>query len=197
MTSAVRDINTAFSSMVDAHELDMEFGIPRLPTKVDPWEEGEIPSSRCRLDRDVARALAELESSVQSALLRPAAQTKNFIWAMAGDGEIVIAIEEIAPKAYNDSPRVPNGYPRRKGLDHPVEKKKLGHPTLLDGGHARIAGEIAFDRNPKDGRLVWMLNANSGRYCAENPPSARQVDNVAERFVKLGLTVTVDYMDAE
>lgn len=177
-------------------DLDTDYGVPRSPKRVDDWEEDQVPMSRCVFGDEVAEALRDLERAVQGELLKPAAQSKNFIWAMNGNGDVVIAVEEIAPTAY-DGRSVPRGYPRRKGLEHPVEKRKLGHPTLLDGGEARIAGELAFDLDPSGTKLVWMLNANSGRYCAEKPPTAVQIDNIARLFVNRGLTVTVDYMDTE
>lgn len=183
--------------MKSSIDLDAEFGVPRSPKRIDDWEQAQVPLSRCILDDGVAGVLSGLEKAVQGDLLRPAAQAKNFIWAMDEDGEVIIAVEEIAPTAYEGQRAVPKGYPRRKGLEHPVEKRKLGHPTLLGGGDARIAGELAFDMDSSGTRLVWMLNANSGRYCAETPPTTEQIDNIARLFVKRGLTVTVDYMDTE
>lgn len=177
-------------------DLDTDYGVPRSPKRVDDWEENQVPLSRCIFDARVAEVLRDLERAVQGDLLRPAAQSKNFIWAMNEGGDVVIAVEEIASSAY-EGRSVAKGYPRRKGLEHPVEQRKLGHPTLLDGRNARIAGELTFDMDSSGTKLVWMLNANSGRYCAEIPPTSVQIENIARLFVNHGLTVTVDYMDTE
>ena len=168
-------------------ELDEKFGEIRHPDRIDEWED-RVPDSLSTLDVDLATSLAELEKLVQCKLLKSAARAKNYIWAMAPDGEIRIAIEELAvqqPEATF------SGYPRRRGYKHPSEEKKLGHPTLLQGKGARIAGELAFDE--LDGRLRWVFNVNSGRYCRARPPSDLQIKQAAERFRELGLDVFVDY----
>jgi hypothetical protein len=76
-----------------------------------------------------------------------------------------------------------------------VAKTVHNRLALLDGGAARIAGELSFDEF--DGALAWVLNANSGRYCRSAPPSKAQIDNVADRLRRKGLTVRVDYFDAQ
>jgi len=174
--------------MID--HLDASFGSLRLPDKVDEWERDRIPVSLSALDAHSADTLRNLEILAQSSMLSSAMRAKNYIWAMLDDGSIRIAVEELALT----QPEAPHsGYPRRRGYSHPSEEKKLGHPTLLNAGAARIAGELAFDEKPGEEGLRWVINANSGRYCRQDPPKREQIDSVAARFLELGLTVFVDY----
>ncbi|MCY0149774.1 hypothetical protein OEG84_19195 [Hoeflea sp. G2-23] len=168
-------------------DLDETFGVLRGAERIEEWENGRSPLSLSSLDTELAQRLAELSRIVQSNLLKPAARTQSYIWAVTEDGSIKISVEELSirqPEATF------SGYPRRRGYKHPSEDKKLGHPTLLDGQKARIAGELAFDE--KEGGLHWVLNASSGRYCRHMPPSEKQIQNVAARFLELGVDVSVD-----
>lgn len=168
--------------------MDSQFGSVRSPEKIDKREEGRRPESISTLNGSLAGNLEKLKALAQCDLFRFAARAKNYIWAMDEAGKIVIAVEELAL----DRPEADyTGYPRRRGYKHPSEEKKLGHPTLLNGGKARIAGELAFDDD--DDGLVWVLNANSGRYCKQMPPTNAQIDAVAGVFKGLGVDVKVDY----
>lgn len=167
-------------------DLDKHYGPLRKPEKVDSWED-RPPQSLTIFDRVVGDSLAKLESAVQCKLLRFAARAKNYIWAMKDSGEIVIAVEELIVQPPDSDF---SGYPRRRGYRHPSEEKKLGHPTLRSGGEARIAGELAFDEI--EGKIRWVLNTNSGRYCKQFPPNDSQIENVADRLRNFGLDVIVD-----
>lgn len=172
-----------------SNQLNTEFGLPRLPEKVDDWEKGRRPESLSDLDGKLAETLRELDKLAQTKLMRYALRAKSYIWAMDESGKIVVAVEELAMA---EPETIYPGYPRRRGLKHPSEDKKLGHPTLVEEKHARIAGELAFDEDEND-MLRWVINANSGRYCRQNPPKKEQIDRVAERFRELGVDVVVDY----
>ncbi|NKK60273.1 hypothetical protein GFM44_30960 [Rhizobium leguminosarum bv. viciae] len=172
-----------------SEDLNVQFGIPRLPEKVDEWETGRRPESLSDLDKNLAETLCELDKLAQTKLMRYALRAKSYIWAMNEEGKIVVAVEELA---IEKPETIYPGYPRRRGLRHPSEDKKLGHPTLIGAGHARIAGELAFDEDENDS-LRWVINANSGRYCRQKPPKKEQIDRVADRFRELGVEVIVDY----
>jgi hypothetical protein len=169
-------------------DLDKTFGRLRNPERIDKWED-RPPESLSNLNRQLADDLIALEKCAQSQLLKFSARTINYLWVVDEAGAIKISVEEIALKP-PDAPRA--GYPRRRGYRHISEEKKLGHPTLLCGGPARIAGELAFDEI--SGRLRWMLNANSGRYCRREPPTQEQIDAVATLFRELGVDLEVDYL---
>jgi hypothetical protein len=172
---------------LQAIDWDKKYGVPRLPERVDKWEAGRSPASLSNLDSGVASDLAAVEKLAQTPLFRHSERAKNYIWAMAVDGSIKIAVEELAPDPVMSDGA---GYPRRRGYAHPSEEKKLGHPTLLGGAEARIAGELAFDEF--DGELRWVFNVNSGRYCRQQPPSAEQIASAADLFRNLGLDIFVD-----
>jgi hypothetical protein len=168
-------------------DMDIRYGVLRLPERIMSWE--REPNSLCLLNAEIAERLSRLEECVQTALLRFAATTQNFLWAMDAAGNVLLAVEEVAE--FDGTPNT-RGYPRRRGLHHPAEDRKLGHPTLMKGGEVRISGELALDESGEDVR--WVLNANSGRYCRLLPPRKEQVDAIAERFGETGLDVTVDYL---
>lgn len=172
--------------MVEA--LDLAFGVTRGPEKIDVWELDQKPLSLTMLNEAVGQILRELEVLAQSSLLGFAMRSMNYIWAMTEDGTIWIAMEELA--FLDEFPH--QGYPRRRSCQHPSDQKKLGHPTLVDGGDVRIAGELAFDETERGG-LAWIINMNSGRYCRQMPPSPQQLDAVAAKFGELGITAKVDY----
>lgn len=163
--------------------LDGKFGVLRHPEKTDDWEKGQEPLSKVILDQKVAQSLLQLRDLACGPLFRSMATTSTYIWAMDEAGSVLVAVEELCEF---------EGYPRRRGINHPSELKKLGHPTLLGSGQARIAGELTLDP-AADGTMLWILNANSGRYCKRLPPQRRHLDNVASMLWAMGLEVTVDY----
>ncbi len=170
--------------------LDELYGIPRLPDNIDKWEKNTKPVSLSLLDAKLATDLNNAKELADNKLFRAAEKSKTYLWVMDLNGEILIAIEEISI----DQPNAPySGYPRRRGYRHPSEQKKLGHPTLVNGDKARIAGELALDDDDISQKLKWIINANSGRYCKQLPPDKFQLDNVAKLFNSFGLDVEVDY----
>jgi len=166
------------------------YGVPRLPDKIDEWERGRIPRSLCTLTQDVAEALRVYGRLSEAPLFHAEALAKTYIWAIDPAGELKLALEELAVQEPESKYQ---GYPRRRGYRHPAEERKLGHPTLLGGGPARIAGELVQDDGTSGPH--WVVNANSGRYCKHQSPSERQLGNVAAKFKSFGLDVMVDFND--
>lgn len=159
-------------------ELDRTYGALRSPYKVDAWEVSRHPESRSVLNEALGTALAGYKNVSQNALFQHAARSMTYIWAMKDNGEISIAVEELAEMPDGTEVR---GFPRRRNYPrHPAEEKKLGHPCLVSGGGARVAGELFLD--DATGTLCWYVNVSSGRYCRFQPPTAEQVANVVVRF---------------
>lgn len=159
-------------------ELDKMYGQCREPSKVDTWENGRSPLSLCEFVPEIGATLISLKACCQSPLLKFSSRGVTYLWAMAQDGSIKIAVEELAEMP--DGTEV-TGYPRRRNFPrHPSEEKKLGHPCLLAAKSARIAGELFLDE--KSGVLCWYVNVSSGRYCRFVRPNEEQVANILAKF---------------
>lgn len=110
-------------------------------------------------------------------------------------GSVRFALEEAVEE---DPSRMPVGRDYRR-LHIPFfskllrTDKKLGHPSLVDCGSARIAGQIMF-QPAADGRPpYWTIDAWSGRYgrtveAARREP--RHVDNVIAVFRSHGIVLS-------
>lgn len=98
----------------------------------------------------------------------PLAKGKKYMWAVDESGNLRIGEElEVNPG------------------------QLLGHPTLVDGGKARVAGEIKF--NPETQQ--WRINDKSGRYSRGRSPEVRNqiLDDVQKLFNGAGLNLGVKY----
>jgi hypothetical protein len=97
-------------------------------------------------------------------------KSKRYIWSIDKEGNLRIGLETPVP---------------------PGPKTRLGHPTLVEGGAARISGEIKF--NPKTKQ--WRINDSSGRYSnipGRHPARKNEIlDNARELFQESGLNVGV------
>lgn len=168
-------------------DLDVVYGLPRLPSLMREWEAGVSPVSKSKLDRDLGQKLRIYRDLSGDGLFRAAAQCFLFLWVMDVDGNIIIAYEEIVTGEISHSTNgslLKNGHPRRRGFpSHPADEKKLGHPTLVGGGEARIAGELFLDI--LDGSLQWYVSCGSGRYCRDLPPTKRHQEAVHQLFTAL------------
>ena len=169
--------------------LDDPFGILRPPAKVDTWEQGRAPRSKSTLTTAIGRRLVLVAQQMDDPLLHGVARSVTFLWAMEAEGTISLCVEEVAEMPDGSDL---SGYPRRRSFpSHPVHEKKLGHPTLVAGGQARVAGELFLDMRP-DG-LRWYMNVKSGRYCRQQPPSRHQIAAVLAHFQSmLGKDVRLD-----
>ncbi|GAB4149488.1 MAG: hypothetical protein Tsb0016_20900 [Sphingomonadales bacterium] len=76
----------------------------------------------------------------------------TYIWIIDQNGSLIIAVEE-----------------NLQGAARIGAENALGHPTLVDGQAARMAGESKYDT---DG---WYIDGKSGRYGTPHRPNARQL----------------------
>jgi adenylate cyclase len=153
------------------------FGTLRLPSRIDSWENRK-PASLAILNESLGQSLLNWAASVNNRLLWISATNTNFIWVMDQEGVVHIAVEELAE--LEDGTKV-IGIPRRAKLSHKSQDKKLGHPTLIEGRAARIAGQLFLD-GPESGPLNWYIDDNSGRYCRELKPSTENKSSVLSLF---------------
>ncbi len=100
----------------------------------------------------------------------PLEKGKKYIWAIDQDGNLRIGVET----------EVGAG-------------QRLGHPTLVDGENARVAGEIKFNEETKK----WRINDSSGRYSRGRTDIERNqiLENVLPSFTEAGLDVDVKYIN--
>ena len=104
------------------------------------------------------------------------------LWLVDQNGDIIFAIEEAVADG------LPLDVPRHRRAEHKVGKAKLGHPALIAGRKARVAGEIYYD--PRDN--VWKINMNSGRYSAAYDRSLKHLSNVRMRFADFAILLTAE-----
>jgi len=164
------------SHSAQAANLDELFGLPRLPTEVRSWEVDAKPLSLQILDAKLGKVLNDWKKLSSNPLLINASKCTHFIWCIDEAGTTWIAYEEIArpqdqeAREFEQLPPFKEGLPRFRDIPvHPALNKKLGHPTLISSQKARIAGEVYLDPQ-HDGKIEWVANARSGRYCSP-PPS--------------------------
>jgi hypothetical protein len=160
-------------------DLDSHFGAAKQPSRIDSWEMDAKPKSLSELDNRTSKALKGYGEIARLDLLKFDAMAKRFIWAIDRDGGVKIAVEELAALPDGGDSV---GHPRRRHFPiHPAQERKLGHPCLVDGGVARIAGELFLDVN-EGGKLGWYVNVKSGRYCREERPTSAHEGNVLGLF---------------
>lgn len=137
-------------------QLDEKFGVAKQPSLIKRHEVG--PDGKV-LSNPTRRFL-------DKDAVRELDPKQNYIWATDQKGRIVLGREPKVPNARNS-------------------RETYGHPTLLDGGQGRIAGELKFS----DGG--WKLDPVSGRYSQGRAPEVqeRALQSALKEFRKNGLTV--------
>ena len=132
----------------------------------------------------------------------------TILWIVDLDGSIRFAIEEyvdgddptnITEEWYQDIPYHKNtGAERYRSLL--PKSSKLGHPSLVGGNAARIAGEIYFFSSPTKENLEWRINASSGRYGVWHKSAQRKVEhlrNVQYKFLSHRIGLRIDLLGFE
>ncbi len=183
---------------MNSADFDERYGRVREARKRDTgacfqeWEIGHRPVSLFELSPETGTSLARALDLAKQAAFGIALTTIGYIWVMDADGRVWIAVEELA---LADGVRY-SGIPKRRYGQHPAQEKKLGHPTLINGQGARIAGELAIEF--LSGRFRWVINCSSGRYCYEEAlrPTVAHLNNVVSLFKQHGVSVMPDYDDA-
>ncbi len=106
------------------------------------------------------------------------------LWLIDTDGDVLVAVEEgvdVDAKDPSESYPLP-----RKGIRPPDHR--LGHPALVEGGSARIGGEL----HVRGGDPIIYIDNRSGRFGRGR--TAEQLEAAAELFRKMGLQMSVDYV---
>ncbi|MBZ9870164.1 hypothetical protein LB542_04710 [Mesorhizobium sp. BR1-1-9] len=175
---------TSNTAIISQPNLAERFGVARAPSLIRDWETEAKPKSLVKMTREVGAHLRSYRDLAQNDLFWNVSQCSSFIWAMGENGEVFVAFEEIVVEPDGDALGLKEGYPRRRGYPtHPADEKKLGHPTLIGNGHARIAGELFLD--VAEEKLHWFVNCGSGRYCRDVRPNGDQSKAIHEFFMEL------------
>jgi hypothetical protein len=140
------------------------------------------------LDQPAARELSALISAASAGNIGfRVASSVTLIWVVSLTGTVIFALEETID--LNGTSR----RPRMRGMPLNSSVKPLGHPLLVGGEPARIAGELYLDRSG-DGALTWVLTNRSGRYGIHRSRTGAQLANVAEVFRSYQLPVVTDFI---
>jgi hypothetical protein len=174
------------------HNLDVLFGNLRRP-KSDParpegfdiWEKMTPATFQILQSKNGDVVLKNwLQVEPHTTIVRSVVCQIAILWAVTETGMIVYALEEaIDPKSFN-LPTVVAPF-----LRTPVKQKtreRLGHPSLVDCGPARISGEIIYEKNT-DGNFGWQLNNSSGRYGYGPDRTEEHLQNVKKEFENYGI----------
>lgn len=170
-----------------AHQLDKKFGSLQWPhahpgfRAIKSWESNAAGRPLMLSNRIVVpdekghfpnlTALLDLEKLKTG--------KKKYMWAIGKRGRLIIAEEK----------KISINTPTGKQLQY------MGHPTLVGGGRARIAGELLwFQTDPKDPSSgKFYINNYSGRFSLFADRNEAQLQRVAELFEQAGLTVETAY----
>jgi len=84
-------------------------------------------------------------------------------------------------------------FPRIPEAPMAPEHRRLGHPALVKGANARIAGEILFDiRADIPG---WVITNGSGRYGIRDGRTPAQLSNVSQKFSGYGIKLAETFLE--
>ncbi len=175
--------------------LDAEFGRledPQRPTDdppVDTWEQGNRPSSWTELTKGSSTQLRSLMNDVRAGFVAGQVLVNDvvIIWLVTENGGIRFAVEEMV---HNDRP---TGLPKLQSFPLTRFSKKLGHPSLVIDDpqqRGRIGGEIRL--RVANGNPYWQINRKSGRYSYQEDRSYIHLKNVADRFRRHGIELSID-----
>lgn len=172
-------------------DLDDEFGPVISPQSggLRNWEANE--SLICyELNQASAKQLADLLAAASAGSIGlKVATAVTLIWIVTASGDVVFALEETIE--INGTSRMP----RMRGVPLNGNVKPLGHPLLVNGKAARIAGELYLDSASGNAELTWVLNNRSGRYGVHKSRKKAHLEKVADLFRRYGLPVQTDFFE--
>ncbi|MBF0630459.1 MAG: hypothetical protein HQL89_05665 [Magnetococcales bacterium] len=141
--------------------LSDKFGHLHLPSYLNPWELSD--DGRCKPFNDDERLIFDDKITSEwtksgkklNIWLKDNNHSVTLIWIIDGHGRLIIGKE--------------------RPVDQQHPKKMLGHPALVAGGQARIAGEMKWDNQRKH----VEINNHSGRYTKRSVDRKKShLDNV-------------------
>lgn len=169
--------------------LDHDFGAALPPERdVSAAEKKYAPSSLEKLNPTNGMRLKNLMEEVGHGNKFPKLTfwSLSILWIMDEHGDVYFAVEEIVSSRGGLVAVLP------ADVEVPKGKSKLGHPSLVRGANARIAGEIYFDINMPT--PAWMISNRSGRYGLRKTTEERHLENVSEIFKKHKISLEIDFI---
>lgn len=150
---------------------------------VEDWERDHFPKSLSTLTDSTAAQLKTLMDNVARACRIDQFLVLDVIilWVVNQYGDIIFAVEE----AVSDG--LPLDVPRHRRAEHKIGKDKLGHPALVAGRQARVAGEIYYEIRQN----IWVINMESGRYCLTCERKREHLENVRNRFAHYDIGLVI------
>lgn len=174
---------------LSASQLDRRYGPPLLPRvfatdrKWDTWEENRSPFSMSELNIKSAQRILNLMKAVETgcSLTKVLLNDVAIIWIVTSTGTIKLALEEMFFEDDEIDRAKFSLFPPLKAFP------KLGHPTLVDCGLGRIAGEICLQED--NGNPFWEISNASGRYGIHPSRRVEHLLAVKDDFGKLGINL--------
>jgi hypothetical protein len=167
------------------------FGKAILPEYYDNIEVHQPPRSKQKLTLDSAQTLRNYLGCASSGLLIPRIihQSAIILWLIDNGGAVWFCLEEM----YKDNSET-KMLPRLNSVDYPKGYEKLGHPALIGGRRARIAGEITWSPGGRNSKPRWIISNKSGRYGIRPDIAASHLRAANDLFASYGLEFDVHYI---
>lgn len=178
--------------------LDDDFGVVEpaarrvgigLRPAVEPWEL-QTPFSLTELTPTTAGPLRVRMQNLEQGYSIGTLLTNQtrILWVVTDDGRLLLAVEELTQNSR------PTGHPYCRQHPYFGNWPKLGHPSLVNGVPARIAGELYFDANGSPTQPRWYISNNSGRYSWQPSRRRTHLENVRDVFASYQIPLTIDWI---
>ena len=175
-------------------DLSGRFGAAVPPAYFDNIEKFKTPDSKQLLDSRTAELLKGYLECVEQGLLVPRVihQTAIILWLIDEEGNCWFCIEEMYKADAQNTV-----FPRLNEIEYPSGYEKLGHPSLISAGKARIGGEILLTQHDDGETHYWTISNKSGRYGIREDISSDNLQNVTDLFSNFGVNLTPYFIEYE
>lgn len=167
-------------------DLDDLYGILVEPNHCTDEERMMVPSSYTALSEATAPALKlMMEAATKgSEIVRGVFSQAMILWVIDEQGTIRLGLEEVFSSSTKQLLR-----PRLKKQSLAPGEVRIGHPSLVRGGPARIGGELLFDRGSTVFPEGWYLTNGSGRFGTIEGRTVVHLNNACSLFARFELGV--------
>lgn len=172
------------------NSVDDVYGRSVRPRYFSNVEKHKCPKSLQRLDEATIELLRSYLNTADLGLeiTRTNHTSIILLWLISDAGDLWFCIEEMY-KADSEN----TVFPRLDGVEYPLGYEKLGHPSMVGAGEARIAGELLWDAFARSNGC-WVLSNKSGRYGIREDITPQHLENAAKKFRDLGISLDSHYI---